>query len=215
MKAVITEGVAASGRDRRRYARAPLRLPGRYLLEDGSEHSCECLDISVGGLRLKAARAGAWGSKVIAYIDDFGRVEGYVVRRAPGWFAIEVHATERKESRLVERIEALLSRDIKPTVERRGSDRFHQARELVMLTSSNGQTYEAELADVSAQGAAVLADGLFAIGELVGIGKKYAKVIRVFPGGVALEFEHENREARRVRARPPARATRESYPADG
>ncbi len=205
MNAVGSEGGAESGRDRRRYARASLRLRGRYLLEDGSEHSCECLDISVGGLRLKAAKAGPWGSKVIAYIDGLGRVEGYLVRRAPGWFAIEVHVSERKESRLAERIQTLLESVGGPPIDRRQSDRFHQSREAVMLVSADGTIHEAQLADVSAEGAAVLTEGPFAIGERLGIGERTAIVMRVFPGGVALEFEREPKLPRpRASAAQPA-----------
>ncbi len=74
-----------------------------------------------------------------------------------------------------------------------------------MLVSADGTIHEAQLADVSAEGAAVLTEGPFAIGERLGIGERTAIVMRVFPGGVALEFEREPKLPRpRASAAQPA-----------
>ena len=99
--------------------RVAVDLPGRYMLEDGSEIPCVCVDVSVGGVRLRAAHSGAWGSRVIAYIDGIGRLEGYIVRRAPGWFALETRSTARKGERVQERIAAILDSKPSRTADRR------------------------------------------------------------------------------------------------
>ena len=69
------------------------------MLEDGSEHPCVCVDVSVGGVRLQAAQAGPWGSRVVAYIEGIGRIEGYIVRRAIGEF---IEAEVRAEHAVAE-----------------------------------------------------------------------------------------------------------------
>ena len=103
-----TQAAGKTRSDRRRFHRVAVSLPGRYMLEDGSEHDCVCIDVSVGGVRLRAPQAGPWGSRVIAYIEAIGRLEGYVVRRAPGWFALETRSTALKGERVQERIAMIL-----------------------------------------------------------------------------------------------------------
>ncbi len=180
------EDVAAS--DRRRFRRVEVSLPGRYMLEDGSEHPCICIDVSVGGVRLRADNAGPWGSRVVAYIDGVGRIEGYIVRRAPGWFALESRITPRKGERVQERIaqisEAEPARDashVSPPRDRAGRQ--------VYLTTSDGRRYDAEIADITRQGAAVLTAAQPEIDERVRLESRSARVERRFPGGLALRFE--------------------------
>jgi PilZ domain len=98
----------ASGAERRRYARVPLTLKGRFMLEDGSEFSCETQDISPIGIAIRGSSAGAIGDRVVAYFDELGRVEGRIVRRAPAWFAIDITGTPRKLESLANKINQLV-----------------------------------------------------------------------------------------------------------
>jgi PilZ domain len=190
------EGLDPSPSDRRRHKRVAVALPGRYMLEDGSECACECIDISPGGLRLRAAKAGPWGSRVIAYIDGIGRIEGHLVRRAPGWFAIETRGTSRKEERIDERIALLMDSDIAKEAGRRRLSRQYLERQSVCLATLDGRQHLAELTDVSKDGAALLIDTVIAVGERVRLDGRRARVVRAFPGGVALKFENWVDEAR-------------------
>jgi len=99
--------------ERRRSARTPLTLRGRYMLEDGSEFHCETLDISPIGIGIRGVAAGAIGDRVVAYFDGLGRVEGRIVRRAHTWFAIEITATPRKLESLTNKINRLLGNETK------------------------------------------------------------------------------------------------------
>jgi hypothetical protein len=171
-------------------------LPGRYMLEDGSECACECIDISAGGLRLRAAKAGPWGSRVIAYIDGIGRIEGHLVRRAPGWFAIETRGTSRKEERVEERIARIMDSDIAKEDGRRRLSRQYLEGQSVCVATLDGRQHVAELTDVSKDGAALLIDTVIAVGERVRLDGRRARVVRAFPGGVALKFENWVDEAR-------------------
>jgi hypothetical protein len=177
--------------NRRRYERVEVNLPGRYMLEDGAEYPCECLDISVSGVRLRAAVAGPWGSRVVAYIDEIGRLEGYIVRRALGWFALEVHATARKGERVQERIGWMLDA---ANGERRGPARKLTRRD-VALEASDGLRRPAQLTDISREGAALLTDSPYQVGDRLRLDQRDARVVRSFPGGVALEFDFDVRRA--------------------
>lgn len=178
--------------ERRRYERIDVNLPGRYLLEDGGEYTCECLDVSVGGVRLRAEVVGPWGSRVVAYIDGIGRIEGYIVRRAIGWFALEVRATLRKGERMQERIGWMLDA---ANAERRAPSRQFVRRD-VSLEAADGMSRPAHLTDISREGAALLTETTYKVGDRLRLDQRDARVVRSFPGGVALEFDVEPRRAR-------------------
>jgi hypothetical protein len=186
---VAVEAAEETVSDRRRHKRVAVNLAGRYMLEDGAEYPCECIDVSVGGVRLRAAQAGPWGSRVIAYIDGIGRLEGYIVRRALGWFALEMRVTTRKGERVQERISAILNSDSSHGGDRRDDGREFADRK-VWLYTLDGQKHEALLTDVSRVGAALLTDATLEMDERVRLDSRRAVVARLFPGGAALKFEN-------------------------
>ena len=181
---------ARSERDRRKHRRFRVALPGRYMLEDGEELLCECVDISAGGMRLRAPKAGPWGSRVIAYIEGVGRIEGRIVRRAPGWFAIETRATVRKEERVEGRIAGI--------VDGREGARKVSAAPAVSLETADGKRYVATLADLSLEGASLLVEADIVEDEAVWLNDRPGRVVQVFPGGLALEFVSEPARVRRA-----------------
>ena len=182
--------------DRRRFLRVAVNLPGRYMLEDGGEHPCVCIDVSVGGLRLRAAQAGPWGSRVVAYIDGIGRLEGYIVRRAPGWFALETRVTARKGERVEERIAWILESEVEASPDRRRLSRQFVERQEVTLSTVDGRRSVGQITDISREGAALLTEAVLEPGERVRLDSRRARVVRVFPGGMALKFENWVDESR-------------------
>ncbi len=97
--------------ERRRCRRLPLKLRGRYMLADGSEFSCDTLDVSPLGIAFRGRPTGAIGDRVVAYVDQLGRIEGTIVRLSFGWFAIEIAATPGKLERLARKIDSLVQRE--------------------------------------------------------------------------------------------------------
>ena len=77
------------------------------MLSDGSEHPCETIDVSVTGLAINAYIVGDFKERVVAYIDELGRLEGVVARRGNGWFAIDVKIPQSRIDRLAQKIAAL------------------------------------------------------------------------------------------------------------
>jgi hypothetical protein len=185
--------------DRRRFKRVAVNLPGRYMLEDGAEYPCVCIDISVVGVRLKAAQAGPWGSRVVAYIDGIGRIEGYIVRRALGWFALESRTTPRKGERVQERIAWIAESEFADRSDRRGKTRDFTHRQVTLWTS-DGRRHVAEVTDINKEGAAIIADVDVGIDERVRLDSRRARVVRLFPGGLALQFENVVEDAQPRRA---------------
>jgi hypothetical protein len=179
---------AAAILNRRRHDRIELRLPARYMLADLSEHVCETIDVSPSGLRLKASSVVPWGSRVVAYVEGLGRVEGVVVRRARGWFAISLRLPAAKQQRLATKIEWLAERVSGDSDERRFVPRVDRDDENVMIRTDDHHEYQGELMDISMEGAALLVDAPLHLGQHVRLGAQDAEVIRLFPGGAAMRF---------------------------
>ena len=88
---------APSRAERRNFQRVRVKIYGRFMLEDRTEHAGQVVDMSPGNVALRSERIGQPGEKVIAYIDHIGRVEGVVTRTLPDGFAMTVIASERKK----------------------------------------------------------------------------------------------------------------------
>jgi hypothetical protein len=86
------------------------------MLTDGAEYGCRVQDISPGGLALMAAPSGRVGERVIAYIDNIGRVEGTIVRVFPIGFAIRIAATEHGRNRIAARIGKFVDQQSLPEI---------------------------------------------------------------------------------------------------
>src|SRR5271155_1733091 len=76
--------------ERRRHQRVKLRLPGQFMREDRQEFSCVTIDISPGGIAFSSENPGGVGEKIIAYLNQIGRVQGVVARHFYGGFAISM-----------------------------------------------------------------------------------------------------------------------------
>jgi hypothetical protein len=109
--------ISAAAAERRRHVRIPLKLRGRCMLEGGREYTCVTRDISRMGMSIEGVPVAAIGERVVAYLEQLGRIEGRVVRRAKGWFAIELVATPQRLELLDEKINAIARRSAGDMIE--------------------------------------------------------------------------------------------------
>ena len=79
-----------------RARRAQLTLRGRYMLEDGRECACRTAEISVEDIAIVGAIGGRIGERVVAYLDELGRVEGTIVGNFGECFTIKSSASPIK-----------------------------------------------------------------------------------------------------------------------
>jgi len=84
---------APSRAERRTFQRVRVKIYGRFMLEDRTEHAGQVVDMSPGNVAFRSERSGRPGEKVIAYIDHIGRVEGVVTRTLPDGFAMAYRRT--------------------------------------------------------------------------------------------------------------------------
>jgi hypothetical protein len=178
----------ATNSDRRDFQRVNVKLYGRYMLEDRSEHPCQVVDMSPGNAQLLAEFIGAPGEKVIAYIDHIGRVEGILTRTDSNGFGMTILASERKKDKLAAQLTWLANRHELDLAEDRRHDRVAPRNPVTILALNDGRQYECRIVDLSLSGGAVEISVKPAIGTQITLGTMRGQVVRHFEDGVAIEF---------------------------
>jgi hypothetical protein len=180
--------LAPSRAERRNFQRVRVKVFGRLMLEDRSEHPCQIQDMSPGDVALRTDAAGVLGEKVIAYIDHIGRIEGVITRTTEDGFAMSLIASERKRDKLAAQLTWLANKHELDLPEDRRHERVSPRNPVSMLQLADGRKYQCRVVDLSLSGAAVEIDVRPAIGVQVVLGTMRGQVVRHFEDGVALEF---------------------------
>jgi hypothetical protein len=181
-------GVMPSGAERRNFQRVSVRIYGRVMLEDRSEHACEVVSMSPGDVSFKSDTIGEPGEKIIAYIDHIGRIEGVLTRRMDDGFAMTIIASERKKEKLAAQLTWLANKHELDLPEDRRHERAAPRNPLSVLQLADGRQYQCRILDLSLSGAAVEIDVRPAIGVQVVLGTTRGQVVRHFEDGIAVEF---------------------------
>ena len=179
---------APSRAERRNFQRVRVKIYGRFMLEDRSEHPCQVVDMSPGNVALRTERIGMPGEKIIAYIDHIGRIEGVVTRILQDGFAMTVIASERKKDKLAAQLTWLANKHELDLPEDRRHERVAPRNPSSVLQLADGRQYQCRIIDLSLSGAAVEIDVKPAIGVQVMLGTMRGQVVRHFEDGIAIEF---------------------------
>lgn len=174
--------------ERRRHSRVCLTLVGRYMMADRQEYPCETIDMSPGGVLLRASVCGALGDKVIVYLEHLGRIEGTITRHVPEGFALSISAAARKRDKLASQLTWLANRQALGLPEDRRHERITPRIVSTTIKLESGRTIPVRLVDLSMSGASMVTDHKPALGVGLLIGSTTAKVVRHFPDGIAVEF---------------------------
>ena len=174
--------------DRRRHQRVQVSLLGRYMLADRQEYPCQVLDISPGGVALVAPMIGVTGERVVCYLDHLGRVEGIIARTLKVGFALQMTVPLTKREKIAEQLTWLANRHDLGMPEDRRHERVAPKNPRVALVCADGSTSAVRLIDISVSGAAMTCDMRPPVGSAVTVGRTAARVVRVSPTGIAVEF---------------------------
>jgi hypothetical protein len=180
--------IDASRHERRRHQRVKVRLTGQFMRQDRREFPCATIDISPGGIAFEAEASGEVGERIIAYLNQIGRVEGTVARHFYGGFAIQMKLPPLKREKLADQLTWLANRQVLGMPEDRRHERIVPRNRHTTLTLPGGRELVVRLIDVSQSGAAVTVDANSPIGTPVTLGTRPAQVVRLFAGGLAVEF---------------------------
>jgi PilZ domain len=174
--------------ERRHTQRVKVALLGRFMRQDRTESVCQTIDMSPGSAAFHAAIKPPLGERIVAYLDQVGRLEGIVTRHLETGFAIQMVTSPLKREKLAEQLTWLANRHELGMKEDRRHDRIAPTHARTTLKIADGREYLAKLVDISVSGAAMTVDAELVAGEPVTVGETSAKVVRAFKGGIAVEF---------------------------
>ena len=187
MTSAATE-VTPSRSERRHFQRVRVKIYGRFMLEDRTEHPCQVIDMSPGNVAVRADRIGEPGEKVIAYLDHIGRIEGVVTRTLPEGFAMTIIASDRKRDKLAAQLTWLANKHELDLPEDRRHERLTPRNPISTMRLADGREYPCRIIDLSLSGAAIEIDVKPALGVQVVLGTMRGQIVRHFDDGVAIEF---------------------------
>ena len=175
--------------ERRRFQRVEISLLGRYMLEDKREFPCQTTNMSPGGLAIDAPVRGEIGENVVVYLDQVGRVEGKIVRHTERGFAIKLTMPFVKREKIANQLTWLVNRDTLGMPEDRRHERIIPHRRHSILRVDDDREHVVQLIDISISGAAVSTAVKPVIGTRVRLGQTNGEIVRIFEGGVAVQFD--------------------------
>jgi len=188
MRSAAIEHTTPAGAERRNFQRVRVKIYGRFMLEDRTEHRCQVIDMSPGDVSFRTDRVGKPGEKIIAYIDHIGRVEGVLTRTLREGFAMTVVASERKRDKLAAQLTWLANKHELDLPEDRRHERVSPRNPMSILHLLDGRQYPCRIIDLSLSGAAIEIEVKPAIGVQVTLGTMRGQVVRHFDDGLAIEF---------------------------
>lgn len=175
--------------DRRRYRRYEIALLGRYMLESRREYPCQTVDASTESLSLAAPILGRVGERVIAYVDQLGRIEGRVSRHTPNGFGLTIAATLRRRDKLAGTLAWLAEHRISKGIDERRGTRIVPRNPFSQLAVDGAGLQRCRVVDLSITGAALAAATRPDIGTPVKLGRIGGRVIRHTEDGIAIVFD--------------------------
>ncbi len=185
------EDLAATAADRRKYRRIKVQLSGRFMREDQQEYPCYTNDISAGGMNISASVKCEPGEYVVFYIEEIGRIEGFVVRNHDDGFAIAIEASSHKRERLVATLTWLLNRHELQDPQERRHERQIPTNPQTILVRADGDKLPVKVLDLSISGARVSVKALMKTGEKVHLGKSSGYIVRVDEDSIGIQFDTE------------------------
>jgi PilZ domain len=178
-----------SAGERRSFQRVTVNVPGRLMLANHDEYECIAVDMSPGDAIMRCAARANLNERIIAYLENLGRIEGTVFRHTDTGFVMSVVATDRKREKLAAQLTWLANKHELGLAEDRRYDRIIPRNSRSNLTLDDGRRIPCRIIDLSLSGAATECDEKLPIGTAVKLGNNTrGRVVRHFKEGLAIEF---------------------------
>src|ERR1700674_3131678 len=164
--------------DRRTEIRVVVRIPGRFSLAsrrdtngNRRQFACRAVNISQTSMMLATPVNGPIGERVIAYFEEFGKIQGSIIRVLDGGFVIRIAATNAERSKLLRKLLWLEQNKNYDVPDVRTHKRIVPENPLSTLIFPDSSMLGCFVIDMSASGCAVSADIMPEIGTVVAVGK--------------------------------------------
>jgi hypothetical protein len=182
------ESPRVSDYDRQRFQRVQLSLLGRCMFADQRECPCQLLEISPGDAAFVSPFAAETGDRVVAYIDDIGRIEGVILEQIEHGFVMSISASQRKRDKLADTLTWLANRHVLSLDEDRRHLRRTPKRSDANVVLPDGTGHLVRVIDMSLSGAALSTEIRPPLGSPIRLGRLGARVVRHFDDGIGIEF---------------------------
>ncbi len=174
--------------DRRRYQRVNLPLLGRFMRENKQEFPCQIVNMSPGGIAVRAPIIGELGERVVIYLDTMGRIEGKLVRAYEDGFALHLNASSYKREKIANQLTWLVNKNHLNLMEDRQHGRIVPKKTRAKISMIDGSTLDCQIQDVSLGGGAVAVEPKPDVGQLVTLGLTRGRVVRHTEQGISIKF---------------------------
>lgn len=158
------------------------------MFADQRECPCQLLAISPGDAAFVSPFCADVGERVIAYIDNIGRVEGVILEHIEHGFVMSISASQRKRDKLADTLTWLANRHVLNLDEDRRHLRRTPKRSDAAVVLADGTTHSVRVIDMSLSGAALATTLRPPLGSPVRLGRLGARVVRHFDDGIGIEF---------------------------
>jgi hypothetical protein len=182
-----SEEILPKGAERRKHRRAAMKLPTRFMLDDGTEHHGSVIDVSLGGVSIASRVRPMSGAGIIAYVEELGRLEGSVVRSHGVGFSVALTLTPYKRDRLEEKLSWRLNHKTAEGSEARRHER-EPISQATKIQLTDGRQIACRVMDLSLGGVSVETAEWPSIGEEVMIGRMRGLVVRHHEHGIGIQF---------------------------
>jgi hypothetical protein len=156
--------------------------------EDMQEYPCQVVNMSAGGMAMVAPVKCGDGERIVAYLDNLGRIEGVVVRSFEGGFAVRILASLYKRERIANLLTWLINQSALGLGEERKHDRIVPRINASKVIMPNGDVHNCRVIDVSLSGASVACTIKPPLGTMVILGRMRGRVVRHHEQGMAIQF---------------------------
>ncbi len=184
--------------ERRDDVRIIVSIAGRYSLanrRDPSgnrrEFACRLVNISSHGMALAVPVIGTKGERVIVHTDQFGRIDGAILRLLDGGFVMSIVANADGRAKLQAKIAWMAEHINHDLPDGRQNARIVPRQPISSLVLADGSAPKCFVIDMSVSGVAVSAEVVPEIGVPVAVGKILGRVVRHFAQGFAVQFFEE------------------------
>jgi hypothetical protein len=183
--------------ERRQEIRVVVRIPGRFSLasrhdsnSNRRQFACRAVNISQSSVMLATPVSGPTGERVIAYFEEFGKIQGSISRVLDGGLVMRIAANSDERSRLLRKLIWLEQNKNYDVPDVRTHKRIVPQDPISTLIFPDGSMLGCFVIDMSASGVAVSADIVPEIGTVLAVGKVAGKVVRHFTEGFAVHFKY-------------------------
>jgi hypothetical protein len=178
----------AAAADDRRFQRVQLSLLGRCMFSDQRECPCQLLAMSPGDAEFVSPFSAQAGERVVAYVDNIGRIEGVLQSRSEHGFVMSITASQRKRDKLADTLTWLANRHALSLDEDRRHLRRTPKRSDSEIVLADGSSHHVRVIDMSLSGAALATTMRPPLGSPLKLGRLGARVVRHFDDGIGIEF---------------------------